>query len=380
MNVVSTVTQAQQAASQLNVAKLDAQTRAQLDASTADMQQNGEANGINAALSLLSKGSFDPNNQADMESVMVMTEGALCACGLPMIAGALALLDVGAHALAGWLEQEGIIQQGHGWSHTGGAVTTADVLRTWGWPAKQSVFGIPQPPPTRFAQVAVPIFAKLSADAINGGSVLPFSVLLEALTSWWNKAGGSSASVACFAPGYFANGLTGLGVPGYGGVGPGVLPMTSNGFFNEMTWPLELLYAFAPVAALPKGWNTANDPWASYSVKLNAGPKASAFAGVVGVAKPKTFRLGITGLGGLHFGPPAPPPGPVFNPGPLIPIKLTPAPVVPAKVPTAQAVASVAPAAPAPPATVLGMAPKTAALSGAAAAIALAVLKSAGRR
>ena len=74
----------------------------------------------------------------------------------------------------------------------------------------------------------------------------------------------------------------------------------------------------------------------------------------------QTPGLATAGLTGVRFGP----------------IKLTPppAPAPPAKVPAALAVKTVAP----PPATILGMAPKTAALSGAAALMAGLVLRAKG--
>ena len=222
-------------------------------------------------IGLLEKGSFDPDSPADMQAVIDITAGALTACGLPEIAAALELLDAGAHAFASLMVQLGVFKLATGWSNGGKTWTAGDILQAWGWPVAQGstvkssgIFGITatSPGPTAFAQVAVPVFAKYAADAINAKPTPPFSLISEALVKLWNAASGGSTTLV-FVPGFFAAGEAALGVPMVAGYG-------ANDVF-----PLEIAFAYAPQGALPSPWisSLSDDSFMSYTALSTGTPK-----------------------------------------------------------------------------------------------------------
>ena len=268
-DAISTAASAQ--ATLQNTQNLPSNLQQQFTDGVAQQQSSGEANAITAMIGLLEKGSFDPDSPADMQAVIDITAGALTACGLPEIAAALELLDAGAHAFASLMVQLGVFKLATGWSNGGKTWTAGDILQAWGWPVAQGstvkssgIFGITatSPGPTAFAQVAVPVFAKYAADAINAKPTPPFSLISEALVKLWNAASGGSTTLV-FVPGFFAAGEAALGVPMVAGYG-------ANDVF-----PLEIAFAYAPQGALPSPWisSLSDDSFMSYTALSTGTPK-----------------------------------------------------------------------------------------------------------
>lgn len=257
---LTTLAQLQGQASSVSqtIAAAPAAVQQQYQQALDEQNSSGVSNAFAAMLALVEKGSFDPQNPADMQAVIDITAGAFTAAALPEIGAAIEILDGTAHAIAAGLEAVGIIQPSKGWT-SGQTWTAATVLQAWGWPAV-SAPPFAAPPVAPFALVAVPIFAKYAADAINGKSTPANALILEALANLWNLAGSSVPGVDCYAPGWFAAGGAGLGVPGVAGVGFG------------SDWATEIAWAFSPATSLPSGFPSQfADPFTS-RVSLNAGP------------------------------------------------------------------------------------------------------------
>jgi hypothetical protein len=254
-------------------------------------ETGGDAAGIAALERFVAQGKIDTSNPQDMQGLIDVVAGGFAVLGLPEIGAAIELLDAGAHALAALLLKVGILPSPPPCVHTGPATTAADILFSWGWPPApgsqiqlpSTIYTqnptlcqrwgacetLPAPVPTPFAIVAVPVFAKYTADLFNCNPTGPNNMwLLTALTALWNKAGGGAPGTGVWVPAYFNDLASQIDFQG-----------TTAGKGG-----LAIPWAFQPTAKVPQSvtqvdgsaWQVLPQPT---TITLNDGPGSTMGAG-----------------------------------------------------------------------------------------------------